>query len=137
MLFIFFLHNDVFPSSLFSFRRLSARQSAGSFACRDCGLPMCGERCADAAEIHKSAECGAFARLPESQRRRRIAVADCSGNDDQQADHPLYQCITPLRCLALKRSQPQHWRAMAVSKKIIALYMGHMASGAVRSETFC
>ena len=41
-----------------------AHQTDGSFACPDCGLPMCGEeRCARGkeAEIHKSAECTAFA----------------------------------------------------------------------------
>ncbi len=78
------------------------RPADGSFSCPRCSLPMCGARCAGD-EAHAGAECAVLAGA-------RVAVGDF----DSGASHPVYQCVTPLRCLVLRERRPDGWRAMQV-----------------------
>jgi len=75
------------------------RPVEGDYRCKRCGFPMCDRNCADA----------------ESHQPECVAVAD-SGNPVKVTlfgeNNSLYECITPVRLLALRDSRVSLWRKL-------------------------
>jgi len=71
----------------------------GTFRCKRCGFPMCDRDCQDA-ESHQP-ECVA---VSESGVPVRVTLLT--------ENNPLYECIMPLRLLALRDDQPSLWRKL-------------------------
>ncbi|CAM6054300.1 unnamed protein product [Sphagnum tenellum] len=75
---------------------------------------MCSEACS-LGDLHREVECAIFARV-------RVDIRSSGQEEGVEAEaHPFYQCITPLRCLWLRDTQPQKWRAMQVpAREVLA-----------------
>jgi len=78
---------------------LNCLQSQNLFACRNCGWPVCSIECENG-KNHKF-ECSVFS---SSEFRPNISFSE-------ETFH-LYPCITPLRVLLLRRSNPDAWRVI-------------------------
>lgn len=72
---------------------------SGSYLCPCCQWPMCSESCANL-PIHKLNECGVF--------QQNNFVVDAS-KLKYGCVEPLYSCISPIRGLLLRESNPEHW----------------------------
>ena len=113
-----------FESSSFSIHHQSSQnrsyhtffQASGDYLCPRCNLPLCSDECSSDSSDHFRFECKIFSsEANKSLKSRRLEIKS------YDFDHPLYQCITPLRCLMLKESMPQRWRAIQVGKRRIKL----------------
>ena len=69
---------------------------SGTYKCPACGFPMCGPLCAKG-DIHKI-ECSIF-----EQADFEAEIENMNADDDH------YAAIMPLRCLHLKRNDPELW----------------------------
>lgn len=72
----------------------------GSTLCSSCGWPVCGPEC-EAAPCHANAECPVF----KSARVRFQSVENCTDAC------PQLNCVTPLRLLLAKESNPERWES--------------------------
>jgi hypothetical protein len=72
----------------------------GSTLCSCCGWPVCGPEC-EAAPCHANAECPVF----KSARIRFQSVENCMDAC------PQLNCVTPLRLLLIKESNPGRWES--------------------------
>eukprot|EP00095_Tigriopus_kingsejongensis_P008846 snap_masked-scaffold15_size728074-processed-gene-2.0 protein:Tk08846 transcript:snap_masked-scaffold15_size728074-processed-gene-2.0-mRNA-1 annotation:"protein isoform a" len=79
----------------------------GSFLCPICGLPLCGEKCFQAAKYHP-AECGLLSNTPKGY-RMKVDFSRVSQRPNAKVIAPEYCCITPLRLLALKKTDAELW----------------------------
>ena len=75
------------------------RPVKGKYRCKTCGFPMCDKDCSEA-ESHKP-ECEA---VSESGHPVKVSVFGQINS--------MYECITPLRLLALRDDQPSLWRKL-------------------------
>jgi hypothetical protein len=72
----------------------------GSTLCSSCGWPVCGPEC-EVAPCHANAECTVF----KSARVRFQSVENCMDAC------PQLNCVTPLRLLLVKESNPERWES--------------------------
>ena len=84
------------------------RKVDGSYRCRKCGFPMCDISCANG-DVHR-VECLILSR------ENFEAEID---NVDEMDDH--YACIMPLRCLALRTSDPEAWKLFSGFQSHVSL----------------
>ncbi|XP_046657352.1 SET domain-containing protein SmydA-8-like [Daphnia pulicaria] len=82
------------PCCLKCYASLDRVQEASLFRCPNCNFPFCQEQCAKSPE--HEAECLVLSR-----------AKSCIVINDVHQMHPVYQCITPLRGLLLKTTQPK------------------------------
>lgn len=73
---------------------------ASLFRCPGCNFPFCQEQCAKSPE--HEAECVVLSR-----------ARSCISINDMSKSHPVYQCITPLRGILLKNTQPKLFEAFS------------------------
>lgn len=71
----------------------------GTYSCTACGWPLCGSECQENS-LHK----------PECQLSRN-RTSKVQVHKFMQVNQ-MYECITPLRCLWLKESDPARWAAL-------------------------
>ena len=79
------------------------RSVDGSFECPKCGWPMCGEECCGS-EDHQP-EC----RITQKYRPDKIRV-EVRREEDKENRYDYMQCVTILRCLNLRDTQPVQWQ---------------------------
>ena len=79
-----------------NFQNISHFQVDGSYLCPKCNLPMCEEMCAYGEEHAK--ECQIFEKLDP-----KLSIEDFSKSNS------LYWCITALRALTLRESDPHKY----------------------------
>ncbi|XP_064097943.1 SET domain-containing protein SmydA-8-like [Macrobrachium nipponense] len=72
----------------------------GSARCSKCQFPICAPSC-EISKYHK-AECKVLAGATA-----KIKI------DNVESVHPAYECITPLRCLLTKETEPKKWEALS------------------------
>ncbi|KAJ4438510.1 hypothetical protein ANN_14455 [Periplaneta americana] len=90
--------SQVTPPVCLGCYRLLTEQNAKT--CTECGWPVCSEVCAHAT-AHR-AECS-FTKLHKGS---KVTVRNF------QQPHPIYQCVTALRCLYLRDSNPVAWERL-------------------------
>ncbi|XP_039275639.1 SET domain-containing protein SmydA-8-like isoform X6 [Nilaparvata lugens] len=71
----------------------------GSVRCDKCGWPVCSQDCAGD-RLHAQAECGVFS----------AASVRFQPEEDPQLPSPQLECITPLRVLLTKETDPERWK---------------------------
>ncbi|XP_021915499.1 protein msta isoform X2 [Zootermopsis nevadensis] len=90
--------SQVTPPVCLGCYRILTEQSA--CACLDCGWPMCSEDCART-PAHR-AECD----ITKLKKGSKVTVRNFL------QPHPIYQCVTTLRCLYLRDSDPVKWERL-------------------------
>ncbi|XP_069705567.1 SET domain-containing protein SmydA-8 [Periplaneta americana] len=90
--------SQVTPPVCLGCYRLLTEQNAKT--CAECGWPVCSEVCA-----HATAHCAecSFTKLHKGS---KVTVRNF------QQPHPIYQCVTALRCLYLRDSNPVAWERL-------------------------
>jgi len=73
----------------------------GDYFCKSCNFPFCDEKCASAC-AHVDGECSVFPKFPSKP--------------DFSSNSPQYECVTPLRLLLHKESNPDVWRHIRLHK---------------------
>lgn len=79
------------------------------YRCKGCDWPMCGEECSRKM-IHQP-ECAVFAgsKLKPTALKRKNGM---EMEPDMEIEHPIYECVTPLRvCLSLNL-KPDNWKVV-------------------------
>jgi len=83
--------------------------SLTGYRCSKCEWPMCDEKC-EKRPIHRG-ECSIFAQSklkPTSLKRKNGMEME----PDMEIEHPIYECVTPLRvCLAMNL-RPDNWKVV-------------------------
>ncbi|XP_055372325.1 SET domain-containing protein SmydA-8 [Condylostylus longicornis] len=67
----------------------------GHTECDNCGWPICSKECAKIPE--HAVECEI------TKARGKVEISNYI------SPHPIYQCVTPLRCMLLKKTNPENW----------------------------
>jgi len=81
------------------------------YRCSVCNWPLCGPEC-QTSNLHR-AECKMFggAGVKPTPLRRRTKITE-NGEDDQEEEileHPMYECITPMRVCMSALYKPENW----------------------------
>nr|XP_018904096.1 PREDICTED: protein msta-like [Bemisia tabaci] len=79
---------------------LNALQKGQIEECERCGWPVCSQKCA--ASKHHRAECD----WTINKRGQKVKISNFGSS------HPSYECITALRCLEKRRSDPKTWKKL-------------------------
>ena len=69
----------------------------------------CSQECADLSRLH-AAECETLARCRFKPKMRR-------GPDGEVEANPIYEMLTPLRCVLAKRFAPENWKVVAAMEQ--------------------
>ena len=83
--------------------------SLSGYRCQTCSWPMCGPQC-ETLPLHL-AECQIFARAgikPTSLKRKNGEAME----PEMEIEHPIYECVTPLRVCLSKLSSPENWKVV-------------------------
>ncbi|XP_067633855.1 SET domain-containing protein SmydA-8 isoform X1 [Eurosta solidaginis] len=81
--------------------------------CDKCGWPLCGIECKGKA-VHR-AECDFTAK-----RGTKVSIKEFT------SPHPLYQCMGTVRCLLLKKSDPEKWKRFSNLESLDKVRRGSM-----------
>ena len=76
------------------------------YRCPRCDWPMCDEKCANS-PLHR-AECQVFsqANLKPTALKRKSGL---EMEPDMEIEHPIYECVTPLRVCLVRNIRPENW----------------------------
>ena len=83
--------------------------SLSGYRCPGCEWPMCDEKCAKR-PIHQG-ECSVFAQSklkPTSLKRKNGMEME----PDMEIEHPIYECVTPLRVCLVMGLKPENWKVV-------------------------
>ncbi len=90
-----------------SHNKSSSSSSSSSFrSCSGCGWPACSERCEEA-PVHRL-ECGYLEGC-------RFKPTPDPAHPDLEL--PIYECLSPLRCVLAKRFAPENWRVLTLMEQ--------------------
>ena len=74
----------------------------GSYRCERCSWPICsnGESCSQSPLHFSTGECAVLS---------RCSFKPIIREDSKTVELPIYECLTPFRCILAKKFSPQNW----------------------------